>query len=247
MDVEAMKLAAAWSCLLVIGCQAASIAQNSPNSQSPQNAAQSLDLIKRQAAEARVRRQGDYNNFAKARIDTGTGTVGALQAEQNATVQEMRSAAVSDLHGHLIPLYSATDIQNVQNDYARRITDANYRASLEALRAIDASGDALRNVDDSLDGLASQFSTGADPGGIKLVPEGTNFYVRNYSSASAVNGPSTGSLPQANPPELLATQDSLLLAEKKRHGAHGNAGTLKDTSGAQSLAVRGLLLPVKVK
>lgn len=240
MAIQRRKLAAFLSGLLLLCCQRAVCAADPV---ADQNAARTLALIKQQAAEVSSRRQSDFNNVAKAKLSIGNGTAAQLQLECNTIVSEMSAARIFDGHGRSVPVYSQAQIQSVADDYARRIADVNFVSGAEAQRATALGNQASQTVDDVLEGLASQINSSGGSSSVKLLPQGTNLYVRNYSeSIEPVKSRSEPA--QDMPAELLATQEKLLLNAKNRSRSNLGKSDLKPDT---DLDVRGRMLSPRVR
>jgi tetratricopeptide (TPR) repeat protein len=211
-----------------------------------QGVARALDTIDSQAQSEREARLHYKSDIADYYERSSAQTTSALQKEKANAVKNMQSMMMTDIKGNQVPIYSGAEIAKVRNDYDERISLAtiSQREALE--QAQNKENDALSGVEQTVDGLRSQFATTSGAKG-NLLPGGTNLFVRNYAAGTEASKPPEKA--EKDQAELQADQYKLVL-DKVPHGAKPAARVVRDplnVSGSPNdarLRVNGRMLPV---
>lgn len=183
-----------------------------------------------------------------------------LRAEEAARLDYMQNAVAYDSFGKPYHIFTENEIRLARENYELKISDAKTASAGEVQSVLDQGMQKNMALKQMAKSLVSQLDKTFTPGSgtVRLLPTGTNIYVRNYLST----GRATTNTPTA---ELLATQEKMILIPKN-HDGRWHYGILPDGLTAQqqvfaiksqdtnnkgksekftSAEVRGQLLPKK--
>ncbi|PWT94648.1 MAG: hypothetical protein C5B53_12680 [Candidatus Melainabacteria bacterium] len=134
--------------------------------------------------------------------------VRSLEAEKDQQINSMETATYIDKHGFSQPLYSSQEIAAARQSFDQKIESAKASANREAALFRENALKASNNFDEMVTTLENSLKNGTNAKGQRLLPVGTNLYVRNY----ALLDPQPHSKPSDQ--ELTATQEMLILSKK---------------------------------
>jgi len=206
--------------LVLVGLQAADAQVRSGNAAQPVNQSgavsqrdvdSSLSTITRQAAAEKQRQRELWNNLAENTSKWSNYSVQSIKDEQTRVLNQMRRAGTY-VEKTWVPAYSAEDIQKTSDNYDEAIQLKINRDTKKADALHELGGVAESGVQQSLDGLTSQFALRGSGSG-QIQAKGTNLYVRTYGSLPASKDVA-GSHSDAS--ELVATPNRLVVSRRGR-------------------------------
>lgn len=148
----------------------------------------------------------------KAAMDDTKERIKILEIDKENTKYKMETKTYSDGKGYTSRYYTDQEIQAAMDSFDERIQAVKASANKASKTYLEVSEKANKDVDDSVKSLEDSLRLSPNAKGERLLPLGTNLYVRNYSVLDAQS--------QRKPPEqeLAATQELLLLDEHKKNG-----------------------------
>lgn len=168
-----------------------------------------IQHIRSQGQLEKDRAKMNWEQVAKTLENSRSLHVNDLINRKNRDVTAMRNSRTRDAYGNSVPVYSESEIQAVAAEYDKRIKALEKAFDDETADAQLQIGKSHTMIDGVLSGLESQINSKS---GITLVPDGTNFYVRNYGLN--VSKKTFSMFEQED--ELVADQDLLILEPRHR-------------------------------
>jgi len=175
----------------------------------PNAVTNTLARIQEQANAEKQRQEISGNAIADATIRTANGQVDKMQSEKRSTINSMRNAIITDKNGYTVPVYSEAEIQRASDNFDNRISLLVSNSKDKAQQQLDFAKAKMSGIDQVARDLASQMRN--EGGGIKLLPNGTNLYVRTYVNGSSSPADSSAAIKPSIPEQLAASQDKLIL------------------------------------
>jgi len=165
--------------------------------------------ISRQAQENQLLIKHNSSANVQSTQNTGKSEADRLTQTRDNEINRMMNAHWKDQNGHYQPLYSQSQIDDKKNEYDQLIKAVNDRTAEAVQRHQTVGSETAAALNDSASSLQSQLGTGV-PGSnaVRLLPNGTNLFVRSYAAASAQSASPAQS-------ELMATQKQLILVPHK--------------------------------
>jgi tetratricopeptide (TPR) repeat protein len=186
----------------------------------------------------------DADSIAQSRLAGGQYKVDAIKAERDYRIDYMRHAGLTDSRGRFYPLYTQEDIDLAYRSYDEGLIDTAAAANARAELVRSHGRSVAKELDNVAASLEDQLKDLQNSRGPKLLPIGTNLYIRNYS---LLGTPSTNATEQ---PELTATEEKLIVDKHQRfvwpnRTVAGRGTQANDSSRTTTGDVYGRLLQAK--
>jgi hypothetical protein len=140
-----------------------------------------VTAIRQQAQVATQIKDGDAQANVNDIHETTSGQVSRIAKRRNDVASDMASATIVLRDGDVCPAYSPAQIQSVEDHYNDRIVGVQDAGDEQAAQAMANGVQTVAALRDSVNNLYGQLAS-SNSKGVKLIPQGTNLYVRNYSS-----------------------------------------------------------------
>ena len=191
-------------------------------------------LIEQQADSLSLAALGQADSAQKA-YTSAVQTADSMRKSADQQAQSMASARTYDRYGNSYPRYTQEQIDITKQQAYDSAADYLWRAKHQSESLTELATKKAYELQSSAASLESQLQS-APGAGVRLLPEGTNLFVRNYASlpgSSSIN-PAQAYVP--DDPGLAAAQDSLKVS---LHPATG--GQAKGKSSVKTEVVGKLL------
>jgi tetratricopeptide (TPR) repeat protein len=143
--------------------------------------ADAMSAIRQEAHFAKQAKRTDAQADVNAINESTTATASKLAMQRNQEVADMENSYYTTRDGCTVPMYTQSDIDNVAASYNNRISSVQDQGAAGAAQALANGQQTVNALRDSAHNLYAQLSD-TSGSGVKLIPQGTNLYVRNYAS-----------------------------------------------------------------
>ncbi|HEY9733239.1 MAG TPA: hypothetical protein V6C89_15075 [Drouetiella sp.] len=173
--------------------------------QNPTNMQKAMDRVQRQGTHAAKRQVKNWNAVADAAQQESDRGAAALDDQASKAAADMASWQIQTSDGGSIPLYSKGQIRAVVKTYTDQRDGLVAAEAQSKTNAVVQGKRSAATIAEDVDHLQQQLQGNEEPAGLKLVPDGTNLYTRNYAPTKPTVEPKT-------PDEMKATEERLVLS-----------------------------------
>lgn len=159
--------------------QTSALAQTAPANARVTNIRSTLDGIAAQARELHNIQKTQSRLAVNGVMETTQNAVQTMHSQDEQTIEDMQNSGSYDRWGNWYPAYSSSDISSTQQYFQNQESAVQNGGDKDAAATRAAGKATQRALRDSVQSLYSQLSAPATSG-VKLNPQGTNLYIRNY-------------------------------------------------------------------